>query len=229
MRNLIYVGSGIAGAIAVAVLLASSSFLSSTTAAQPSSSKVPERAEDFIARWEASEKVANQRADSHPEITEYTDGAIAVSSEFYPALATEGDADKLYMHIYKTRSVVGDWQNGYTVTYSGHVEIVADFAGDQITKVDVTRADDEVFTIAFTDERKEWISQILQDPAVQKLKEGKNWYVRHIHMTGMLGEDCPFGDCRYVIIEQNDKNESLDITFNSATGKVARVVPTAGW
>lgn len=229
MKNFIYFGLGIAGAVALSALLASSSLLGNTTAQQPPSSVATERADEFLAKWEANEKIANEKASIHPEITKFTEGALAVNSEFYPGLTQEDGTDRMLMHIYKERNVVGDWQSEYTVTYSGHAEIVADFADNQITKVEVTQAPDEIFTIGFTDERRSWISQILEDSAVQKLTEGRDWYVRHIHMTGELGEECPFGDCRYVIIEHKDKNESLDITFNSATGTVVRAVPTANW
>lgn len=212
--------------IGVISAISLSSLISGTAMIQPSPVV---GSKEFASAWESNEKIALMKVKSNPEIIEYTTGAIAVDQEFYPAALVEDNMDRAYVHVYKNRDVVGDWQTSYTIIYSGHYEIEADFVEGQITKVNVTHAPDEIFNITFSDEEKSWIEQSLQNTSVQKLLSDKNWYVRHIHTTATFGNECPYGDCRFINIDQNDKNESLDIKFNAATKKVVSVIPTSGW
>ncbi len=225
MKTNLYLAS-IIGTVVIVSVLAFGLF---TQASSQTTQQVIPRAEEFKAAWEASEKVAIQKVFSHPEILKYTAGAKSVDQEFYPGVLFDSSTDKMFIHVYKNNSIIGDWQTSYVLILTQHFEIVVDFKGDQITKVAVTPAPDKIFNISYDDEKKSWIRTTLQDPSVQQLLNGKDWWVRHIHMTGEFGKDCPFGDCRYISIDQRNSRESLDITFNSATNKVMRVVPTPGW
>jgi hypothetical protein len=222
MKRLIYVGSGIAGVIAAAIF-ASGSLINSGIAQPQVGSK------EFVAAWDASEKIAIERSKASPEIQKYTSGAIAVDRTFYPAALIEDNTDRMYITVFKAREVVGDWKTAYVVTYTGHVEITANFAGDRITKVSATQAPDENFTIAYSEEKKSLINLVLQDPTLQKLLDGKDWYVRHIHTTLGSSAECPNSECNSVIIDQADRQESVDVLVNLATGKILHVRSTPGW
>lgn len=216
--------------IAIAIFAVTASTQIASQSATAEVGDLPEvGTEQFIAAWEANEKLANQIARTHPEITKYTDRALFVDSEFYPAALVEDKTDRLYMHIFKNRSVVGDWRTSYTVTVSGHYEIVADFTGLEITKVRVTPAPDQTYNISYTDENKQLIARVLEDPNAQKLLSSDNWFVRHIHSTVDWGSICPFGSCHSILIDEKERNETVGIVINSDTNQVIQVGATPGW
>jgi|GEM_PF-3192976 len=185
--------------------------------------------EQFIADWEVNEKLANQKARTNPEIVKYTDGALFVDSEYYPAALVEDNTDRIYMQIIKSRTVVGDWQTSYTVTHSGHSEIVADLTGGEITNVRANPAPDETYVLSYTDESKQLIARALEDPNAQKLLSGNSWFVRHIHSTVDWGSICPFGSCHSILIDEKERNETVGIVINSDTNQVIQVSATPGW
>jgi len=68
-----------------------------------------------------------------------------------------------------------------------------------------------------------------QDHSVQKLLSGKDWYIRAIQSGVSFGNDCPFGSCYSILIDQVDRNETLVAIVNLATKKVIDVRTTPGW
>lgn len=69
----------------------------------------------------------------------------------------------------------------------------------------------------------------IQDQSVQKLLDGKDWHVRTIRSGASFGNDCPFGSCYVVLIDQMNRNETLVALVNPATKKVIDVRTTSSW
>ncbi|MGH9993141.1 MAG: hypothetical protein ACREAZ_10965 [Nitrososphaera sp.] len=177
----------------------------------------PEVIEDVEAQAQAEAEIlrevsAYQLASADPRIKELTKDVYNHNMDF----TTTEDGDGVTVHVVKQRQVEGDYTSGYTITYTGKMDVKMIIADGKIVSREEIPLPDKVKQISYTEEEKKIIEAALADSRAIELGAADATYIGTDTDVRVFTEiECPNSECVTVMMEEGSGNGWIRVLVDS--------------
>lgn len=222
------IGSAVSVLAAVVLIAAYASLSNSAIAIDPKSSpeqEVVEVVEDYEAQLQAEQE--REMAVTRLVIEdERVQAVIYRSQSYHTDVLTDKDGDVVTVFAVGERDFTGDYKAGYTVTYSGLVEVKAVVRNGEIFSYDETRKQDSVTQVSYNESEQKLIEHVLSDAAVMSELAKKQGDIM-VDLVTIYAEECPTDGCKRANIYVEDvRKDGLRVFVNPDTREILYV---GGW
>jgi len=181
-------------------------------------------AEEYKALHKSRAESSVTAALNHPTVKQHVNAAFKVATDF----ELSDNSDKITVKTWGTRTVSGDWRNGYLTSYKGGqiIEVLIDRNTNAVISAQVTPRPDAEETVTFTDNQKRILEIVMNDQRVKAELQGKiddkDYWVQMVRDYN-VGSRVTGHPIAIINIFSPDEKNSLSADFDLVTNQVTDV------
>lgn len=152
--------------------------------------------------------------------------------DFMPAEFSDSGLDEVTIHLVMAQQVKGDWQTGYSVTWSGISDVIMSYHKGILISKKIIPLPDHTVEYTYNDEDKSIIKAALEYRQVKELIANNDILVSNIHRSVGFYDpaiNCPIGHCVSVSITKAGTREALAVAVNTDTMQAVQTLFADGW